>query len=110
MNKEAFIRGFVDEMGKEALLPAVGMLAARLAPALLRFARPAAAAIKPIASKALTAAKPMAAKAWQFAKRDPMTAGMMAQGITGSAANLGSIMKARMPQQPAEAGNTITTP
>ncbi len=108
MNKEAFIHGFMDEMEKEGI-PFLAPLAAMAGRALV------GQGAKALAGKVLTRAGPKLLQAGGRTAGKAMSVG--SKGGVGKglsvASNLGGmadILRARNQKQPADAGNTITTP
>lgn len=109
MNNAAFIRGFVDEMSKEGIA-FLAPLAAMAGRALL------GGGARALAGKVMTRVGPKVLQAGKSVAGKTMSVGSkggLPGKATSAASNLGGmadIIRARNPKQPANAGNTITTP
>jgi len=106
MNNRAFIRGFTLEMEKDG----VAFLAASAGKAL------ASPAMRSILGKVMMKAGPTVVQAGKSLGGKAMSVETKG-GVLGKAVNVASnlggmadIIRARNPKQPANAGNTITTP
>lgn len=108
MNKEAFVHGFMAEMEKEGIA-FLAPLAAMAGKAL------AGGGIRALAGRVATRLGPKLLRAGKNVAGKAMSVGT--KGGVGKAVNVASnlggmadIIRARNPKQPANAGNTITTP
>jgi hypothetical protein len=100
MNNEAFIHGFMDEMEKAGVAPLLG-LAARALPAIGKV-------VSRVGPKLLSAGKSIGGRAMSLGSKGGNIG--KAVNVASNLGGMAEIIRARNPKQPANAGNTITTP
>lgn len=108
MNNEAFIHGFTDEMEKKGiafLAPLAAMAGRALATGGVR-ALAGRVATK-LGPKLLSAGKNVAGKAMSVGTKGGVG---KAVNVASNLGGMSDIIRARNPKQPANAGNTITSP
>lgn len=108
MNNKAFIHGFTDEMEKNGiafLAPLAAMAGRAIASQGVKAL--AGRAVKSLAPKILSAGKNVAGKAMSVGTKGGLGKSVNVASNLGGMAN---IIRARNPKQPANAGNTITSP
>jgi hypothetical protein len=110
MNKEAFVYGFMDEMEKNGvafLAPLAAMAGKALAGKALLGAGARALTTR-LAPKIVGAGKNIAGKAMSLGTKGGVPG--KAMSVASNLGGMADIIRARNPKQPANAGNTITTP